>query len=214
MPRTTGEQRSFWHRLGVLMRRYDVRLCVVDEQPDYDGSLAFCNAFRGRVYLANYSLGENAPRMVAWDDAALGQDTKQLGELAIRWRVSIQRTKVLRWSLMQWVNRRNEIPNLDTLTQILPTQNGKVVFSPHLEVGAKDARHVAVARILQDHLTRFVFRDVLDTDDVPKKRSNRPLPKQEGKTKMIAEHIGSSPDFAHANLYADVALDRLGGNVL
>lgn len=203
--------RTWWHRLGVMMRYFDVRFAVIDEQPEYTQTLAFSKAFPGRVYLANYHLSAKAPRFIAWEDEALAGDDKQLGDHTdIRHRVSMDRTRALHWSLHLWKDRMNEIPSLDSLTQLLPHQGGKPVFSPHLEVGARDAAATAVPRILQDHLTRFVFRNVLDSDETPKKRTSKPLPNQVGQVQWVAEHIGTSPDFAHANLYADVGLERIG----
>lgn len=204
-PKTAGK--SWWHRVGVLMRRYDVRVAVVDEAPEFTASQAFMQAFPGRVYLANYSLGDNAPRFVAWGDVRLGDDEQQRGDTAIRFRVSMHRARALHWSLMRWKERGTEIPDLRTLIQALPHQQGRPFFSAHLAVGTESP--AAVGLILQDHLTKFLFKNVVVEDattPAAKQRTER-----RGLTKYVAEHVCDySPDFAHADLYASVALDRIG----
>lgn len=200
-PMRGEEDDSWWGRVAYLMRRYDVRLMVVDEAPEFTASHRFANRFPGRVYLANYQLPDNAPRIVAWEDLTLDADTKQLGDTAFRHRVSISRTRCLHWSVHRWKNRANEIPNLDTLLQELPHQQGKPYFSNHLRVGTPAP--AAIGRIIQDHCTRFVFKDVIESD--PKYAEKLKL----GERKFVAEHVGSSPDFAHSDLYANVALDRI-----
>jgi Phage terminase large subunit (GpA) len=207
--RPSGPGKIWWERAGKLMKRYDVRLCVIDEAPEFSESLAFAESFRGRVFLANFGLGDNAPRMVSWDDEALADDTKQKGsETPSRYRVSMQRTKTMHWALMRWKNRHNEIPNLQTLTQRMPLDSsGQPVFSAHLRVGTEGV--ASMGMILREQLTVWVFRDVYEDPDMPAK--SRKEKKARGEKRWVAEFVGGqSPDLAMANLYADVALDRIG----
>ena len=194
--------KTWWHVLGQRMHDYQIRLVVIDEAPEFTASLAFAKAFPGRVYLANFALGDNAPRFVQWDDQTLDDDHKQKGQTAHRHRVSLQRTKALHWSLMRWKNRLNEVPPLTTLIQVLPLQGEKVVFSSHLRIGVEGP--AAVGMVLRDHLTRFVFRDVVEDD--PKAK----IKLAQGQKRWVAEFLGGSPDFAFADLYAAIAADRIG----
>lgn len=197
--------RTWWWRAGQLMQRYDVQMCVVDEAPEFTASQAFANAFRGRVFLANFALkSEEGPRFVQWDDLALDNDDKQRGETATRHRVSMERTRALHWSIMRWRNRQNRVPNLSTLVQVLPVDGeGKPVFSSHLRVGIDTP--VAVGHILREQLCRFVFLN--QAEEVKKDREKKIA---RGAKKWVAEFIGGSPDFAFADLYASVAADRIG----
>lgn len=196
------EGKTWWDVLAKRMHDYQIRLVVIDEAPEFTASLAFAKAFRGRVFLANFSLGDNAPRFVQWDDESLDTDTKQKGQTAHRHRVSLQRTKSLHWSLMRWKNRQNEIPNLGSLVQTLPLQGDKPVFSSHLRLGTEGVASVGL--ILKDHLTRFVFRDIVE--EAPKAK----IKLARGEKRWVAEFLGSSPDFAFADLYASIAADRIG----
>jgi hypothetical protein len=193
-------ERTWWYRLGQLMYRYDVALAVIDEAPEFSDSLLFAHAFPGRVFLANFSLGDNAPRTVQWDDESLESDDKQKGrESDQRHRVSMKRTHALHWGVTRWPKRRNEIPPLGTLVQSLPQQGGQVVFSAHLRLGLRVP--TAIAHVLREQVSSFVFRDLLEDD---------PELARQGKKRWVAESLGGHFDFAVADLFASVAVDRIG----
>lgn len=206
--RNPGQGRTWWYRAAVLMKRYDVRLCVVDEAPEFNDSLLFAQQFRGRVFLANFALGDNAPRFIQWDDETLVDDKKQKGDTASRHRVSMKRTHALHWSLHRWKNRHNEIPTLGSLIQTIPLDtDGNPVFSAHLRVGTDGPASMGL--LLRSQLVVWVFRDVYDDPDLtPKARNEAEL---RGKKRWVAEFVGGqSPDFAMADLYSSVAMDRIG----
>lgn len=201
------ENKTWWHRAGVLMRRYDVRCMVVDSAPEFTAVLQFQQAFPGRVFLADYTLGDNAPRFVAWADRQLGNDDKQRGDTATRWRVQMHRARALHWSLMRWKERATEVPDLRTLMQSLPHQGAAPFFSAHLQVGTESPASIGL--VLRDHLTQFLFKNVAVEDATTPKAVQKV--ERRGLTKYVAEHVCDySPDFAHADLYASVALDRMG----
>lgn len=206
--RSPGKGKTWWHRAAQLMHRYDVRLAVIDEAPEYSDSLAFAQAFRGRVFLSNFALSDKAPRFVQWDDELLADDVKQKGDTASRHRVSMDRTRALHWSLMRWKNRWNEIPALGSLVQVLPLDtDGQVLFSAHLRMGTPGP--ASMGFVLRSQLVVWVFRDVYDDADLPARA--RQEAERQGKKRWVAEFIGGqSPDFAMADLYASVALDRVG----
>jgi len=188
-----------WKRVGKLMYEYDVRYAVIDCLPHWNEAHRFALAFRGRVFLAGYVGGDEQKPMVTWHDT--GKKPNQKGEeTRFKWSVSIHRTKGLMWSLGRWVKRGNETPDPRTLIQTLPVQGGKVALTSGLRVG--EMVPVPICRdVYWVHQTKVAFRDEYE-DNEQKKR--------EGKKKIIAEHVGLDPHFAHANLYADVAVARVG----
>lgn len=193
-------ERTWWHRAGQLMDRYDVAIAVVEEVPEISQAAAFCASFPGRAYLGSVTLGDNAPRWAQWGDIQLGSDDSQKGEIAIRYRVNLKRTNALHWTVMRWKQQQNEIPAYNGRVQSIPVdKNGKAIFSRELQVGTRAP--VLVGHVLRDHLTKFVFLNLLEDD---------PEKARQGKKKWVAEHIGSSPDFAFADMYASIALDRIG----
>jgi hypothetical protein len=193
-----------WHSLGRLMHEYDVRLAVIDQAPEWSAALRFAQAFKGRVFLANYTSNENSTAMVSWGDVT--KDKKQRGkETKFKYRVNIERVKGLKWSLGRWVVRQNEIPDPTKLVQRLPKQKDRVVLSPELRIGRKAP--VAIAReVYFDHLQRIMFRDAFEDQKGPQ----RELRAKRGEKKIVAEYVGYDPHFAHADLYASVALARIG----
>lgn len=185
-----------------LMGRYDVRCAVIDCNPHWNEALRFAKAFEGRVFLASYvdegGTKGKAP-MVSWKDT--GKKPDQRGdETKRRYSVAINRTNGLKWSLGRWGRFANETPHPDTLIQRLPRQKGRVMLTPGLAVGVFEP-----VRICRDvywlHQQKVAFRMVYANDEA----------KRRGDGKVVAEHLGIDPHFAHANLYADVALQRIAG---
>jgi hypothetical protein len=56
--RAMGTVRN-WSDLSDLIKRYNVRMCVVDSQPELHGSKAFAKKHRGKVLRAHYPTGAN-----------------------------------------------------------------------------------------------------------------------------------------------------------
>jgi len=189
-----------WHSLGRLMQDYDVRLAVIDQAPEWSAAMRFAQRWGGRVFLANYTGNENSTSpMVSWGDS--GKDKRQKGrDIKFKHRVNIERVKTLKWSLGRWVARMNEVPDPRKLIQQVPRQGDRFVLSPELRVGRPAPCPIADA-LYFDHQQRIIFRNLYEDDD---RRGVR------GETKIVAEFVGVDPHFAHANLYADVALARIG----
>lgn len=194
--------RTWWHRASQLMRRYDVRIAIVDNAPEFTAAENFALAFPGRVYLQDYALGPTADKFVAWKDKALGRDSLQVGEeTPQRFRVSMERTRALHWGLHRWVNRVNETPDLRTLVQVLPHQGEGVHFSAWLEQGTPAP--TALGMVLREQVASFVFRDLYEDPDEKEKHAR-------GKKMHVAESTLDHDDFAHADTWASIALDRVG----
>lgn len=183
-----------WLRLAQMMQEFDVRIAVIDSAPDFSGSQQFAAAFRGRVWLAVYTGGENT-RLVAWSDDREIPGTEARSDHT----VNIHRTKGFDWSMKRWGRRANELPPPRKLWQELPTdKTGEAVLSANLATGAWQP--VCTPALYMRHQRQIIIDDELKGDIEAKRQ---------GKAKMVALHIGDDPHFAHANLYADFALDRL-----
>lgn len=194
--RRGGKPGDQWKQLGRLMFEYDVQFCVIDAQPEYEAALSFAQSFKGRVWLCHYGESETA-RMVSWHDRRKKPADQKQGEASFKFMVTVQRTKCLEWSLNRWVRRQNVVPNPASLLQRLPVQAGKVHLSANLAAGQLGP--VAICRDLYfPHQMGVIFVKHFTSDEN----------ERDGIFVMRAEHLAGSPDFAHANLYADVACAR------
>lgn len=187
-----------WRRLGALMHEFDVRLCVIDQAPLFDSTLHFAKAFKGRVYLASYADDGEVQDIARWQDD-VEPNTRKGKEQKFRHSVRINRTKGLQWALGRWSHWDNETPPAGQLVQKLPVVGDKVRLSASLNQGHWEPRAI-VRDLYWKHQMCVIFKDAYEGDTDAERV---------GKRKMIAEHIGEDPHFAHANLYCDVALDRL-----
>lgn len=191
-----------WQRCAELMILCDVSICVADCEPHYNEAHRFAKRFEGRVFLATYA-GPKAD-LVSWGDRVkTPEDQRKAGqEASFKHTVLISRFRGLKWSLSRWKQRLNETPDPAQLIQQLPQQGGKVVLTAGWKVG-----RLTPTRICQDvywyHMQSVAFGREPIGDDGAKL----------GNYRDFAEHInGIDPHFAHANLYADVALSRIGNH--
>lgn len=191
-----------WKRLGRLMGELDVRACVIDWAPHWNEALRFAKHFRGRVWLASYGGDNDDGDMIVWRD--LEQKKSKRGEDGrFKHTVRIHRTKGLRWSLGRWGKRQNAVPDPGRLVQTLPHQGETPELSSGLRVGRWQS--TPVCRTLYfPHQRGIVFRDLFED---AKKHADK---QRQMKQREVAERVGPDPHFAHANLYADVAMDRFG----
>lgn len=187
-----------WERLAEMMLRFRVRYCVIDSQPEWDSARRFATAFPGRVWLCQYVESGPGSSMVAWGDAQ--KRKREKGDAKMKYIVNVARTTAFQWSLGMWKQGLKCWPKPDELLQTLPVQKGAPVLAANLSGGAWQPVRVAVD-LYALHLQRVaILRSNLSTD--PNGRT--------GRFTLRAERIGLDPHFAHAELYADVALSRLG----
>lgn len=192
-----------WHTLARRLHEYDVAIAVIDQAPEWSAALRFARAHKGRVWLANYDTMAPGSPIVVWGDR--GDPKNQKGkETKFKFRCNIDRTKGLQWSLGRWVQRLNETPDPRTLVQMLPRDGSKPVLSPELRAGRRAPVQVC-AELYHDHLQRIIFRDLYE--DLSRKGNEER--EKRGERRIVAEYIGVDPHFAHADLFAGVALDRL-----
>lgn len=192
-----------WIRLGQLINGFAVKRTVIDRAPLFEPARHFAKSFPGKVFLARYSddreLGEELCR---WNDAKAPNDQRGR-EQRFRWSVAINRTRALAWALGRWARGLNETPHPGRLQQMLPVVNGKAVLSAELREGQWEPRPIC-RDLYWPHQRGIIFRDTFEGDDERALDAARL-----GKTRIMAEHIGASPDFAHANMFADLALDSI-----
>lgn len=191
-----------WEEMARAMVRFDVRCAVIDQMPHFNEAHRFAKMFPGRVYLASYteSAGsEGKGKFVVWGDRAKDPKGQKGRETKFKHTVQINRTKGLHWSLSRWADGGNETPNPDQLVQSLPKQQGRVTLTAGLKVGKWEPTRIC-REVYWLHLQRVAFQKVYPSEDA--RRRNQ--------FKVVAEHVGLDPHFAHANLYADVALARIG----
>lgn len=188
-----------WLRCRELMVEYDVFVCVTDCNPHWNEAHRFAKDFEGRIWLAHYSGGESP--LVSWGDRARAPESQRKAgrEAGFKYTVAIHRTRGLQWSLKRWVNRRNEVPDPGSLIQTLPVQNGKVILTPGLRAGRMTPTPIC-SDVYFVHQQKVAFEKTYAPEDT----------KKIGPFAYGAVHIGLDPHFAHANLYADIALARVG----
>jgi hypothetical protein len=176
------DDEPFGTRLDALMRQYDVSLCVCDMLPNYNDAMRFAKRWPARVFLASYQ--EHDP-MIVWLDRQRKERAVH-AEAKFKYRVTINRYKGLHWSLSRFRLRLNEHPPRRGLIQTMRDDHGVT-------------RPVAIA---EEYYWKHVQRLVTQKETIND---------QQGTFRMVFVNVGLDPHYAHANLYADVALSRSGG---
>ncbi len=187
-----------WTRLGRLMHEYNVKCCVIDMAPLFDSALHFAKAHKGIVFLASYGDDAEIKDIANWLDSS-DPATRKGQAQTWRFSVRINRTKALQWSLGRWSHWENETPPAGGLIQLLPVVGDKVRLSSGLRQGEWEPRPI-IRDLYWPHQRGIIFRDIYDEDDDAQRL---------GKHRTVAEHMGDDPHFAHADLYCNLALDRL-----
>ena len=129
-----------WVRTAELMRKYRVRFCGVEANPNYNQAHEFAKKFDGRVFVASYQ--EQVGEMLTWGDRARDrvQHRQSAEEIKTRYTVSIDQYKMMQWALYRWVDGHVVTPDARALTQRVRTGKGweqvmlcKDVFWLHLQ---------------------------------------------------------------------------------
>ncbi len=188
-----------WKELSRIMIRFKVRTCIIDAQPEFDAAQAFAIAHQGKVWLCYYS-DTKTGIMIDWKDRKkppAGDKSRQ--SVGQKYRVVMQRTKTLQWSLGLWARHRVETPPIGLLVQELPKHAGKPNFTSDLRIG--DWEPVDMLReVLWWHLKSVIFEKE-KVGDEEKGRTDEYV--------MKAFHMGCDPHMAHAWNYACAALSRI-----
>jgi hypothetical protein len=173
-------------RFDHLMRAFDVSCAVVDMLPHWNDGMRLAKRWVPRVFLATY---QSHDAMIAWQDRSAPQRQRMNDpdiRLSFQYRVTLNRYKVLEWSLQRFRRRENEMPHRRGLVQTLPDAQGQ-------------RRPLFVSEeVYYTHLKAMVSK---------KEITNAAT----GESKMVMITLGLDPHLAHANAYCDVALQRMSG---
>jgi hypothetical protein len=170
-------------RFDQLMHDFDVSCAVVDMLPNWNDAMRLAQRWVPRIFLATY---QSHDAMIAWQDAAHPKAQEKNEEdikTSFRYRVTLNRYKVLEWSLRRFRNRDNEMPHRRGLVQTLTDAHG--IRRPMF----------VCEEVYWDHMQRMVTKKELRNAET-------------GEVRMVMVNLGIDPHLCHANAYADVALQR------
>ena len=173
-------------RFDQLMRDFDVSCAVVDMLPNWNDGMRLAKRWVPRVFLATY---QSHDAMIAWQDR-MQPHKQRMNEqdirLSFQYRVTLNRYKVLEWSLQRFRRRDNEMPHPRGLVQTLTDAQGL-------------RRPMFVSEeVYYRHVKAMVTKQEITNADT-------------GESRMVMITLGIDPHLAHANAYCDVALQRLHG---
>lgn len=166
----------------LLMKRYGVSVCAVEQLPNVNDARRFANRHRGRVFLANY--GGPRADMVSWGDQISTSDRKTAEEDRDRYSVTIQQYKAMQTSLYRI--------------------RDKFCLFPPPEEYEQDVVEDGVTKrvmLLRDWVFLHFTKTALVVEQDEETRSPR--------AKVMK--IGLDPHFAFANMLCDVAWARSWG---
>jgi hypothetical protein len=176
-----------WERCDELMVQYDVSVCVADAVPNFNEARRFAKRWPGRVWLSeyNYTPEEGDDDLCEWGDRPKKKPSqkKASDEVLNKWRVRINRYLGLEWNFMLYVNRLKE--QAREQFPLVDIQDN---------VGRKKSVFLC-KEVFWVHLQKMVKKKIVKEDT--------------GKIRMDFENVGLDPHFAHADLYAEIALTRI-----
>jgi hypothetical protein len=175
-----------FHRCSKLMDLYGVRVCVVEQLPNFNDAMRFANRHLGRVFLAT-GYGELQEDVVRWGDAPKldSSDRRTDEEERTRYTVRIDQYKAMSMSLARLVKTQCLFPDPQALVQ---------------EIDVKGSRELKP--ILKDVVFTHFQRTALVTERI-----------NEGERKLRRRvvKVGTDPHFSYANMLCDVAYARAHG---
>jgi len=180
-----GERVSPFERMYKLMKEYDIRLAVVDGQPNFNDALKFAQAFPSKVFLAYYQ--RDAKDTVSWSDRKRAKEViRKAGSLLkFRYNVVLARYLSLDTMLGAWADGNIVCPDPRGLVQMAREE-----VSPHALVPVEPCSR------LFDHLTRLI-------------RNTKIINEETGESKTEWIYHKGDPHLAHAMNYCHAALHRL-----
>lgn len=176
-----------WERADELMRQFDISACVADALPNINEARRFAQRWPGRVWLADYSYESKGDQDICeWGDRPkqTNSEKKSSDEIKNRYTVRISRYHGLEWNLMKYVHRLKEQPHECGLVAEVKDNSGRAQVQFICE------------QVFWVHLQKLARRKEV-------------INEAQGKYRMVFENIGIDPHFAHADLYAELALSRV-----
>jgi len=173
-------------RCSELMDLYGVRVCVVEQLPNFNDAMRFANRHPGRVFLAN-GYGDLAEDVVRWGDAPKldASDRRTDEDERTRYTVRIDQYKAMSLSLARLVKTQCLFPDPQALVQ---------------EVRVRESRELRP--ILKDIFFVHFTRTALVTERINE---------GERKLRRRVEKVGIDPHASFANMLCDVAWSRAHG---
>ncbi len=175
-------------RCSVLLHLYGVRICVVEQLPNYNSAKAFAHRHPGVVYLASY--GNMQDDMLRWGDDRANASERQTNEDARdQYTVMLDQFKAMQVALGRIQKQVVVFPDPKGLIQELADDqaNGK---------GAKQLRPILEERVFK-HLTRTAL--IAERDE------------EENKYRRRVVKVGIDPHFSYAFMLLNVAWARAHG---
>ena len=171
-------------RCDELMEAYDVAVCVVEINPNYNDAKRFANRHKGRVFICD-SFGKVAEGMVTWGDAPKLDVSERRTDESERDRYTLRmdQYKCMQVSMARMVKQLCLFPDPQGLVQDV------------LEKGKTQT--MAVLPRAFHHFTKTAL--VAEKDD------------ETNQYKRSVKKVGIDPHFSYANMLCDVAWSRAHG---
>lgn len=171
-------------RSSELMDLYDVAVCVVEINPNYNDAKKFANRHRGRVFICD-SFGSLKEDMIIWGDTAIMNRTEQktTEEARDRYTLRIDQYKCMQVSMRRFTDKLCLFPDSQGLVQEI------------VEKGLKTTK--PVLPVAWHHFTKTAL--VSEKDD------------ETNQYKRVVKKVGIDPHFSYANMLCDVAWARSHG---
>ncbi|MBI4869250.1 MAG: phage terminase large subunit family protein [Candidatus Wallbacteria bacterium] len=177
------EGKDAFDGLYALMRAFDISVAVVDEMINYNEAHKLSMSFPGRVFLASYHENDKMIRWLDRDGDIAADERRSARAIVNPYRVHLDRTKILEWSLKRYVNRENVIPNPLALCAEMIWEGTRQWV-------------LICEQVLYTHLTHIVREKEAVGDE------------SGGKYRIVFRNIGLDPHFVHSNAYCDAAMAR------
>lgn len=171
-------------RCDELMELYGVRVCVVEQLPNFNDAMRFANRHPRRVFLCN-GYSELQDDVMRWGDSpSLDANQRRTDEdERTRFTVTVDQYKAMSLSLARLVKTKC----------LFPDPQGRVQ-----EVRRNEAR--VTMPVLQDYVFPHFTKVALITERT-----------EGGKLRRRVEKVGTDPHAAYANMLCDVAWARAHG---
>lgn len=189
-----------FERCSELMRSFDVAVCVVEINPNYNDAKRFAQRHPGRVFICD-SFGTVAEGMIQWGDAPrLDTSERRTSEEARdRYTLRMDQFKCMQVSMARFTNTdRDGKPQ-----PLCLFPDSQALVQEVKESGV--AQQAAVAPRMWHHLTKTAL--VVETSAEDKKKGIKHF-------KRTVRKIGIDPHFSYANMLCDVAWSRAHGTTL
>jgi hypothetical protein len=173
-----------FERCDELMEAYDVAVCVVEVNPNYNSAKKFANRHKGRVFICD-SFGAVKEGMILWGDAPKldVSDRRTTEEARDRYTLRMDQYKCMSVSMARLVQQLCLFPDPQGLVQ-----------------DVKDKGQTKLAAVLPRAFHHFTKTALVSEKD-----------EETNQYKRSVKKVGIDPHFSYANCLCDVAWSRSHG---